>query len=148
MISDYNEMENVPFNHHLLGHPDVTLLWIGLFGFSQPFKIKKMWYCGDGGLVVLLTPFFGFGENRRFHLFQNETTTYIALWCNKPVPDNYICYQTILTPNTSAPFIHSLYVTRANVDENSQDSLDWSRLVSLPFTRQITDGSKSNDIPY
>ena len=42
MISDYNEMENVPFNHRLLGHPDVTLLWIGLFGFSQPFKIKKM----------------------------------------------------------------------------------------------------------
>ena len=85
MISDYNEMENVPFNHRLLGHPDVTLLWIGLFRFSQPFKIKKMWYCGDGGLVVLLTPFFGFGEiaafifsrMRRLHILHYDVTNCI-----------------------------------------------------------------------
>ena len=41
MISDYNEMENVPFNHHLLGHPDVTLLWIGLFVFRNHLKFLK-----------------------------------------------------------------------------------------------------------
>ena len=80
-----------------------------------------MWYCGDGGLVVLLTPFldlakiaaFIFSRMRRLHILHYDVTN--SLWS---------LYQTILTPNTSA-FIHSLYVTRANVDENSQDSLDW-----------------------